>query len=350
MRVVAKLKHVCRVRSKGTDYYYVRMPGHGAVRMLERPGTPDFLAEYKHIMADLAQGAQGPKMPPGSLGWLIEAFRKSDRWQDLKPRTKESYLRAIGFLKGLEAIPAKEFTRPAILKIRDEKLRPDHGIWTANYCVMFLGLAFAYAYDMGMVKQNPLAERVRRLRKPKDAPKANRPWSPQERATVLSEAPPHLRLVLTLAMCTGLRKGDVLTVTMGAIKDGTIEVRTAKRGRLVRVPIHPLLAEALALRPQSDALQIALTSYGTAWTYDGFNASWQAFKGRLEKEGKIAPGLTIHGLRHTLGHLLHEAGATDRDIADMLAHKGTAMAQHYSDGADLSDAAKATVLRLPIIR
>lgn len=48
---------------------------------------------------------------------------------------------------------------------------------------------------------------------------------------------------------------------------------------------------------------------------------------------KVSPGLTIHGLRHTVGDELAELGFSSRDIADYLADRSEAMGKHYSAGA-----------------
>jgi integrase len=77
------------------------------------------------------------------------------------------------------------------------------------------------------------------------------------------------------------------------------------------------------------------SSYGEPWTESGFNASWRTFKKRLEAEGLIESGLMPHGLRHTLGTRLQEAGADNRTIADILAQKSVSMARHYSENAAL---------------
>lgn len=350
MRVMAiRLPHVCRTVARGKVYFHIRLPGRPAVRLYSAPNTPAFAKEYEDAMKALGHGATIEPPAPGTLGHLIGQYKASDRWTDLSDATRVSYDRAAACLKPYQATELKHFTRARILKIRDTDIRPEHGRWMANYVVTYMGVLLAFALDHGIVEANPLAERVRKIRAPKDAPIANRPWTPQERATVLGAAPAHLRLVLALAMTTGLRKADLLTVTLAAIKDGEIEVRTSKRGRMVRAPVHPLLIEALNSRPQSDAVQIAVTRDGNPWTADGFDTVWQRFKTKLEKDGAIAPGLTIHGLRHTLGHMLHEAGATDRDIADILGHAGTAMARHYSANAAMPEAAKERVRKLQIV-
>jgi integrase len=55
----------------------------------------------------------------------------------------------------------------------------------------------------------------------------------------------------------------------------------------------------------------------------------------LERAGKIAPGLTLYGLRHTVAVILREAGQDECTIADALGQKTIEMARHYSKGADL---------------
>ena len=68
----------------------------------------------------------------------------------------------------------------------------------------------------------------------------------------------------------------------------------------------------------------------------GFNASWRTLRTRLEKEGRIGPGLTLYGLRHTVAVILRESGADERAIADALGQKTIEMARHYAKGANLT--------------
>jgi integrase len=55
---------------------------------------------------------------------------------------------------------------------------------------------------------------------------------------------------------------------------------------------------------------------------------------KLEAEGKVQPGLTLKGLRHTVATILAEMGYDERTIADMLGQKTTQMARHYARRAD----------------
>ena len=129
----------------------------------------------------------------------------------------------------------------------------------------------------------------------------------------------------------------------GAERSRSALAQDWKRGVSVTIPVHQILRDAIAARPKSDALQISVNSRGLPWTETGFNASFRTFEKSLEQEGAIATGLTPHGLRHTLGTRLREAGADNRTIADVLGHKSTSMAQHYSESATLPEHARQLV-------
>ena len=85
-----------------------------------------------------------------------------------------------------------------------------------------------------------------------------------------------------------------------------------------------------------DAITLAATSKGRPWSFAGFDTAWQRLRTRLEAEGGIEPGLTLHGLRHSVAHVLAEQEFSLRTIANALGQSSEAMARHYSRGADLS--------------
>jgi len=58
---------------------------------------------------------------------------------------------------------------------------------------------------------------------------------------------------------------------------------------------------------------LAVTSKARPWTESGFNSSFGKFIDELEKAGLIGPGLTMRGLRHTLGTRLREV-TSDLDL------------------------------------
>ena len=237
-------------------------------------------------------------------------------------------------MEPLDDMPLVEFTPAFVASLRD-RVAETRGRWMANYVLTVLALLLDFARERDWIDENPV-RKVRKVSKKSDTPVANRPWSPAECRVVLDAAPPYLSVAITLAMCAGLRKRDVLSAPKSAIKGDMIEVRTSKRGRTVRVPLHPVLKAALAAAPPHHAATIAANSRGEAWTESGFNSTFCKFIARLERDGMVGPGLTFHGLRHTLGTRLKEAGADDRAIADLLGQSSLSMANHYSRSADTS--------------
>jgi integrase len=326
-------------RSKGRWYHYDRISG---VRLTNAPGTPEFLTELQAARAVMRSLA----LPPGTLGAVIAQYKATETaWDVLKPDTRISYERAFKALDSIKTAPLGAMTRAAILKFRDEVVFKKHGRWMANYVVTVLGVIFGFALDRGIVKANPLQVKIKKIRKQTGAPFANRPWTAKEREIVFSEAPPHIRLPLAMACCLGLRHRDIFTAPLSALTGGVALLRTSKTGQTIRVPIHRSLAEALATRPHSDAVQVCLNSDGNPWK-TGFNASWIKFRKRLEAKKKIGAGLTIHGLRRTLAVMLKEAGLTDDQIADVLGQSTAAMGRLYAEGAQLPDKSQEAVLTL----
>ena len=284
----------------------------------------------------------------GTLRDLILYYKKSPDYLSLKHATRVSYERAFVVLEPFVDRQLNDLRRATIIQMRDRTLLARYQTWMANYAVTVLSVVFRFGLDHGFMDKNPLQERVRKLRMQRSS-YPNRPWTALERRLVLEHAPPHVRLPIALAMCTGLRKADVFSIKLSAIRDGHISVCTSKRGIPIKLPIHPVLADALARRPTVDAMQIALRSDGKPWTPDGFDTVWHRLKSKLEAEGKVEKGLTMHGLRHTLGVLLKEAGAHDGEIADVLGQSTTAMARYYSQCAGLSDKMQQIVKRLDLV-
>jgi len=326
--VAVRVKGLKKVRAKGRVYYYHRKTG----RRLESPfGTPEFFAE---IAAAEAAIKGKDKSTPGTLGMVIDAYKASRFFTDKREATKVSYERALSILDPLRKMPVSKITSGFAAELRD-RLAEKRGRWITNYTLTVLSILMDRACEMNLVQFNPI-EKVRHIPRGYDEPRANRPWRPDECRTVLEAAPPYMRVPIGLAMLAGFRKGDTLTVTKAAIKGDLIEVRTRKRGKNVRVPIHPELAAILSEAPAHDATTIAATSRGLPWSESGFNTAFQRLIGKLEEEKRVDAGLTMHGLRHTLATRLKEAGASDESIADLLGQDSLSMARHYSRDADTS--------------
>ena len=319
---VVRVKGIKRYRVKGKWFAYHRKSG---IRIKAEYGTGEFFAELAALERKLKTAAA----LPGTLGLLLSAYRASSLFTDLAPATQHGYARMMNLIQPINDMPLVELSPQFIAGLRD-RIAAKHGRRQANYVMAVISVACEFGKEHGIIRENPV-KGVRRVRRPREAPKANRPWTEDERRTVLAEVPHQLRAAVALAMFTGLRKGDVLALTKNAIRAGHISRRTGKTGQEISIPAHPDLMRLLQEAPAHSAVTIAATTRGTPWTVSGFNSTFIKAIAKLEREGKVGEGLTFHGLRHTVGTLLVEAGVNLDTVRRWLGQKTLAMAIHYSE-------------------
>jgi integrase len=313
--------------------------GAGHSRLRSEFGTGEFFAE----LAALERKVKREKAAPGTLGMLLASYRFSPAFEYLAASTQSGYLKMMNVLQPLHEMPLVELTSPFIASLRD-KLASKRGRRTANFAMAVVSVACEYGKEQGIISQNPV-KGIKRVRRERGLPKANRPWTREECRAALERLPAHLVLPVALAMYTGLRQGDVLTLRKNALRNGHIWRVTGKTEQQVSLPVHPGLAEILQSAPDHDAVTLAATSAGTPWTSDGFRASFNKAMKRLADEGRVGHDLTFHGLRHTVGTLLIESGVELDIVRRWLGQKTLAMAIHYTEGADTSKQMSETVMK-----
>ena len=322
----------------GKVYCYHRKSG---IRLTAPPGTLEFLDEYKAAESTVKPKPSGR---PGSLALIIAAYRASHEFLDLRSDTRKEYERSLSILSGLGTLVMSEIKSPDVVRIRDN-LRKSRNRTAANKSLATLSILFSFAVEHGLADGNPVRG-VRKLKGAKDTPYRNRPWSKCELDTVLSHLPQHLALPFIIARWTGLRIGDVVKLKSSLYDGKVIQLHTSKRDVLVSIPAAQPLKLALEMRPHPNATTACLNSLHKPWTKDGFQTSFFKVIRKLEKEGLVGLGLTLHGLRHTVATEMRELGYDPRTIADMLGQKSEVMAQHYSRAADLQKKLKPVIEKM----
>ena len=333
--VLVRLTGLNRYKDKnGKERCYFRRTGQ-AIDLVRFPfGSPEFVAEYSRLVALSRKGAE---TKPGTLGLLIKAYTSHDAYNGLKRRTRADYDRCFQYLSAIADTPLAKFTPPLVVKIRDAAGQAMGRKW-GNYVKACLSLVFAWGMERGYLAANP-ARGIKGIKKPKDAPEANRPWADHERDAVMAHGVlrPAMRLPMALMMYCGLDPSDCYRLPKTAIRDGAINTRRGKTGQAVWIPLPaPVIAE-LDDAPAHDAITVCAKADGTPWSKSGFDGAWQKARAPLLEAGKIEPGVTLKGLRHTVATILAEMGYDARAIADMLGQKTTAMGEHYSRRANRAD-------------
>lgn len=334
--MIVRIRGVNRVRAKGRVYYYHRASG---ARLPNDPHSPEFVA----ALARLNSGnAPVPNVQPGTFGALVAAYRASPEFARLAPRTSADYQGVLNWLRGIDAMPIVQLDGPAMLAIRDKALAQKKRRF-ANHVLQVIGTLLNWGKPRRLSLGNPLAGiRGIKIPRPRDLPRANRPWSDDETAAVLGAATGGLRVALALACYAGMRGGDIVRVTWAAYDGAALTWRQGKTSGEVWLPCLPELKAILDAAPKT-ATTIATQQNGTPMTEAGLRKAFRTLILRLLRDGQVAPGLTLHGQRHRIGDALMEAGGSLEMVQAVLGQRSIAAPQHYSRGASRRRAASAAI-------
>jgi integrase len=262
---------------------------------------------------------------------LLNQYQQSDAFRALAESTRRSYVALIVRIeRRFRDFPLAALTDPRtrgiFMKWRDE-IAATSGRRQADYAWTVLARVISWAFDRGLVSANPCKSGGRLYR---GGARVDSIWTADDEALFFCRAPEHLHLALLLALWTGQRQGDLLRLTWPAYDGTHIRLRQSKGGRRVVIPVGaPLKAAldaiglnraaiALVDHPSSSrrlSLTILATSEGSAWTSDGFRASWAK---ACAKAG--IRGLTFHDLRGTAVTRLALSGCTEPEIATITGH------------------------------
>ncbi len=335
--------HVQIVRARAVDgtiveYAYFRAPGRKRVR-LPAPTDPAFVAAYQNAAAAMKIEPKG-----GSLRHLITQYKSSPHFLSLAARTRKDYTKLLTHLEPLGEMPLVK-VNSAFIEGLQATLAPRLKWRTTNY----LFDIFRSMWRRGskgprkLTAGNPF-EGLEDIPRPANLPKRNRRWSDNELAAALDLAEQRglygLRAGLALAAYTGMRRADVISVEWSAVKAGRLAYTSKKTGVHVDIAMPRELVNILKTTPRSaKSPTIVVNDEDAPYTPDGINSSLKKLRTRL---GTSATGLALHGLRHTVGATLAEAGRSSDQIKAVLGHLSDDMASEYTRTAEkrrLGDAA-----------
>jgi integrase len=319
--VVVRLKGVKKVARRLADgkietYWYAWV---GGPRLEGKPGTPEFVASYNEAVGDRKA------VPKNRLQSIIAKFRASTDYTCLSDSSKRAY---GAYLKQIET----EFGDMPLSVLSDPRVRGDFLEWRdsmsgtprkADYAWTVLARLLAFGKDRGIISVNP-CERGGRLYR---ADRADLIWTDDLLASLFVVGSKEVAAVVTFALWTGQRQGDILGLAWSSYDGSSLRLRQSKTGRRVVVPVSAALGETIASLPRLGPLMLT-SSDGRPWTSDGFRAS---FGKACSKAG--IDHLTFHDLRGTAVTRLAIAGCTESEIAAITGHslKGVSeiLDRHY---------------------
>lgn len=308
MRVPLKGLHKVKkllAGGKSRTYYYA---WRGGPRLSIDPVKDPlgFVSEYNAI----TKAANQPDSE--SLAGLIVQYKSSPAYTDLSAVSQKDY---DPFLATLSA----EFGDMPIIALNEHGARAIFKDWRdtmaqtprkADRAWAITKRVFSWALDMEIITRNPCSGGGRLWK----GSRADIVWTDDQIETAKEALNQNLWQALMLALWTGQRQGDILSLTWSAYDGQHIRLKQSKTGKRVTIRVYSTLKTMLD-NMDRQSVTILTSSQGTPWSSDGFKTSW----GRAIKKAEIS-GVTFHDLRGTFITKARRSGATIEEIAAASGH------------------------------
>ena len=202
---------------------------------------------------------------------------------------------------------------------------------TVNRALALLKTLFGKAVEWGRLDVNPAA-RVKKLREPEGR---ERFLTQEEAGRLLAVANPEFRTILTVALGTGMRRGEILALKWEDLDllRGIITVAMSKSGRSRKIPISGAVAVALGGVPRRG--EFVFWNEETKTHLKDVKTAFRATCARAKKnpEDEKDPGITgvrFHDLRHTFASWYIEKGGDLVSLSKTLGHSSIQMTMKYA--------------------
>ncbi len=188
-----------------------------------------------------------------------------------------------------------------------------------NYCGA-LRTMFNKAVEWEYIKSSPF-KGIKLLR----LPPPNWKWiTPEEAEKLIHCASPHLKPIIMVALYTGLRKSELLSLRWENIDfhNEVIRIKKTKTRKERFIPVHPRVKKILLELYYNKKSEYVFTYMGKP-----VKNIKTSFRTAVKRAGL---NLRFHDLRHTYASWLVMAGVDIRTIQELLGHASIRMTSRYS--------------------
>lgn len=339
MRV--KLKGVNTVRKRLADgtfrtYHYYRATGE---KLEGKPGTAQFLASYTKAQQTTVQRAKG------TFNDLVRAYTGSVEFAELAASTRAEYKRMLTKAEPrFGSMPIKALddqrVKEDLLEWRDEIVRAS-GKREGDNRLTTISAMLSWAVDRGKLKANQILG-FKRLYA---SDRSDIIWLEAHIRAFMAVAAIELQWALIVALHTGQRQGDLLSVAWTNYDGHALRIFQSKTQIWVTVPCTKALRAMLDGMPRV-ATVILTSTTGKAWKKRYFANQWKE-----ASDSANLIDLHFHDLRGTAVTMLAEAGCTVPEIASITGHSlktvNTILEKYLSRTRALAEAAMAKFENAP---
>jgi hypothetical protein len=280
------------VRARGRAYYYF-VPNRNTAYQGKRvalgrdPTDPEFWARLR-----AARGDDEDAVKPGTFNALLQAYKNSEEWRRLRPRTRVIYEIYLGRIEtAWGKLPVVGLTAIGIIRLRDQyEATPV----AANHLVSVLRTVLAWGLGRGYGERNPANDvaSINIL----DEQNA-KPWPERVYRLVIDGAPEHLRRAAFLGRVTGQRRSDLVKLGKKNRRDDGLQFKIGKRRDLEHfLPLNAAELAEIDSWSCSDTGPWVVSPRGKPMSGDHLAASLRRFIEKTPELSAIEP-VALHGLR-----------------------------------------------------
>lgn len=299
-------------------FVYVRRNGKYLGRITAPEGTPEFDRQYWEIL--------NGKVFEAKTSWkaLIESYMRSDRWTNLKHRTRQDYERVLHYL--IEKNGIKDCTRLRRKDVIAAQEANRDKVRFANYIPQVMSVLCEHAIDIGWMSDNP-AKGVRRIKTPDAKKRSHIPWPNWAVEKWRAGAGETERLIFELGVGSVQRPGDWGKFRWNDFDGDSLRIVQGKTGKALHLPCTETLKAALSNAPKR-GLTILTLQDGRPLPYRRMAELMRAERERL---GLLE--YDLHALRYRGVMELAWAGCDDDEIAAYSGHASKDMIRKYAGEA-----------------
>jgi integrase len=146
-----------------------------------------------------------------------------------------------------------------------------------------------------------------------------------EQRSILAACPRKLRAIVTLALITGARIGELLALRWEDCQDGALTFWETKNGKARRIPVSPAIEAVLAAQPR-----VFAWVFTNSKTEQPYKSVRQVFDRAVTRAGITTGDVTLHTLRHRALSRMISTGFDDYTVMEISGHSSTRMLARYT--------------------
>ncbi|MGO9611707.1 MAG: tyrosine-type recombinase/integrase [Dissulfurispiraceae bacterium] len=316
-------------KQNGSDFYWIRYAGSDGKVIRESTKTTNFkeaqakLENQRKAIRDGKEPEPIKKIPNYAYSQLAEEYSK---WCERQRgyRAKKSCI--LQLVETFGNTPLRYLSTRQIEQFQTDRISKGNKPATVNRLLATLKHSINKGYQWEMLSEDTL-KRVRQVRLLEENNRRLRYLSKDECRTLLDNCYGHLKPIVTFALNTGCRRGEILSLKWDNVdlKHGFISLIKTKNGECRNIPINDTLRAVL--QGMTRRLDMPYVFHDQA-TGKAFVDVKRSFNTALRRAG--IRDFHFHDLRHTFASHLVMAGADITTVSRLLGHKSLTMTLRYS--------------------